>query len=288
VVFRQAQVLRRLYPRLVHYGMTRLGSTDVLRYLGRAVRLNGEVPQSFRGEVTSDLKWREEGVRIKHCVNGNSVQLYDKAFTSVGSVLRAEMTIHQEAEFRVYRRKEGDARGQKSWRPWRRGVADLYRRAEISRRAAERYLDALAEVDEQSNLEELVQRLGQPKQWKGRRVRALRQLADDRALLAAIRRGEFLRNGFGNRDLRKVFFAAPAQDGREERRRSARMRRQLRLLRAHGVIRKIAGTHRYHADRERTQGHRRHSRRAAHYSSKSNVAAAGRIKFVAPRKESTD
>ena len=104
-------MLRRLYPGLVHYGITTLGSTDVLRYLGRPVRLDGEVLKSFRGEVSSDLKWREEGVRIKHSVNGNSVKLYDKAFTAVGSVLRAETTIHHGGEFRVYRRKEGIAKG---------------------------------------------------------------------------------------------------------------------------------------------------------------------------------
>jgi len=183
VVFRQAHVLRRLYPRLVHYGITTLGSTDVLRYLGRPVRLDGAVPKSFRGEVSSDLKWREEGMRIKHSVNGNSVKLYDKAFTAVGSVLRAETTIHRGGEFRVYRRKEGDSKGKKSWRVLRGGVADLHRRAEISERAAERYLDALAGVDEQTTLQELLDRLGQPKQWKGRRVRALHPLGADRALL---------------------------------------------------------------------------------------------------------
>jgi len=245
VVFRQGAVLRRLYPRLVHYAMTTLGSADVLRYLGRPVRLDGEVPKSFRGEVTSDLKWREEGIRIKHSVNGNSVKLYDKAFTAVGSVLRAETTIHQGAEFRVYRSKEGDARGKKSWRVLRGGVADLYRRAEISRRAAERYLEALADVDEQSTLEELVQRLGQPKQWKGRRVRALRPFGDDRALLASVSRGEFTLNGFRNREVQKFFFPAAAKDPRQARRRSAWVSRQLRLLRAHGLIRKISGTHRY-------------------------------------------
>jgi hypothetical protein len=245
VVFRQASVLRRLYPRLVHYAMTTLGSSDVLRYLGRPVRLDGEVPKTFRGEVLSDLKDREEGVRIKHRVNGNSVKLYDKAFTAVGSVLRAETTIQQAGEFRVWRPKEGDARGQKSWRVLRSGVADLYRRAEISQRAAERYLDALAGVDEQTTLEELLARLGQRRSWKGRGVRALRPLEEDRALLAAVSRGEFTLNGFRNRDLRKFFFAVPAQNPREERRRSAWMSRQLRLLRAHGVIRKIASTHRY-------------------------------------------
>ena len=153
--------------------MTTLGSADVLRYLGRPVRLDGEVPKSFRGEVSSDLKWREEGMRIKHSVNGNSVKLYDKAFTAVDSVLRAETTIHRGGEFRVYRRKEGDSKGKKSWRVLRGGVADLHRRAEISERAAERYLDALAGVDEQTTLQELLDRLEQPKPWKGRRVRAL-------------------------------------------------------------------------------------------------------------------
>jgi hypothetical protein len=32
------------------------------------------------------------------------------AFTAVGSVLRAETTIHDGGEFRVYRRKEGESR----------------------------------------------------------------------------------------------------------------------------------------------------------------------------------
>ena len=245
VAFRQAQVLRRLYPRLVHYGITTLGSTDVLRYLGRPVRLDGEVPKSFRGEVSSDLKWREEGMRIKHSVNGNSVKLYDKAFTAVGSVLRAETTIHHGGEFRVYRRKEGDSKGKKSWRVLRGGVADLHRRAEISERAAERYLDALAGVDEQTTLQELLDRLGQPKQWKGRRARALHPLGADRALLETICRGEFVLNGFRNRDLQKFFFAEAAHDLREARRRSAWVSRKLRLLRAHGITRKVSGTYRY-------------------------------------------
>ena len=245
VVFRQAQVLRRWYPRLVHYGMTTLGSSDVLRYLGRPVRLDGEVPKSFRGEVSSDLKWREEGMRIKHSVNGNSVKLYDKAFTAVGSVLRAETTIHPGGEFRVYRRKEGDSQEKKSWRVLRGGVADLHRRAEISERAAERYLDALAGVDEQTTLQELLERLGQPQQWKGRRVRALHPLGD-RALLETICRGEFVLNGFRNRDLQKFFFAEAAQGLREARRRSAWVSRKLRLLRAHGITRKVSGTYRYH------------------------------------------
>jgi hypothetical protein len=245
VAFRRAAVLRRLYPQLVHYAMTTLGSRDILRYLGRPIRLDGEVPKSFRGDVVSDLKWREEGMRVKHSVNGNSVKLYDKAFTAVGSVLRAEVTMQYTEGFRVYRRKEGDRTGPKAWRGLRRGVADFPRRAAVSERAAERYLDALAVVDDQMTVQDLLTRLGQPRMWKGRRVRALDPLGQDRALLAAACRGEYVLNGFRNRDLQQVFFGAPADELRDRRRRSAWVSRKLRLLRAHGVIRKITGTYRY-------------------------------------------
>ena len=127
----------------------------------------------------------------------------------------------------------------------RGGVADLHRRAEISERATERYLDALAGVHEQTSLQELLDRLGPPQQWKGRRVRALHPLGGDRALLETICRGEFMLNGFRNRDLQKFFFPEATQDLREARRRSAWVSRKLRLFRAHGIIRKVSGTYRY-------------------------------------------
>jgi len=245
VAFRRAAVLRRLFPQLVHYAMTVLQSQDILRYLGRPVRMDGEVPKHFRGEVVTDLKVREEGMRVKHRVDSNSVKLYDKAFTVVGSVLRAEATLQDTSGFRVYRRKEGDRTGQKAWRVLRRGVADFPRRAAVSERAAERYLEALAWVDDEMTVQDLLARLSRPREWKGRRVRALDPLGQDRALLEAVCRGEFTLNGFRNRDLQAVFFGEPVDEVREKRRRSASISRKLRLLRAHGVIRKVVGTYRY-------------------------------------------
>jgi len=245
IVFREAAELRRLYPRLVHHAMTTFSSPDLMRYLGKRIPLSGEAPKRFSGEVVSDLKHRQEGVRIKHSVNGNSLKLYDQAFTVVGSVLRAETTVHNGEDFRVYRPKEGDPDGELAWRVMRRGVADLHRRAEVSRKAAERYLDAFASVEEHTTLEELIRRLGQPRRWRGRRVRALRPFADDRALLEAVSRGEFALNGFRNRDLQAIFFSCAAHSPVEARRRSAWVSRKLRLLRAHGLITKITGTYRY-------------------------------------------
>jgi hypothetical protein len=244
-VFQKAEELRRLFPRLVHHGITTFSCTDVMRYLGKPILLSGEVPKRFSGEVVSDIKHREEGTRIKHMINGNSVKLYDKAYTTPGSVLRSETTIHNGSDFRVYRSKEGDPNGKKSWRRMRRGIADLNRRAEVSRKSAERYLNAFANVEDDTTLEELIHKLGQPAYLKERRVRALRPFADDGELLHAISRGEFMINGFRNRDLQALFFSPAPTSVEEARRRSAWVSRQLRLLRAHGLITKITGTHRY-------------------------------------------
>ena len=64
--FRRREVLRRLYPRLVHHGMTSFGSGDVLRFLGRKLNRKGSINPEFEAEVMSDINEREEGVRLKH------------------------------------------------------------------------------------------------------------------------------------------------------------------------------------------------------------------------------
>lgn len=245
VVFRNKEDLSRLYPRLVHHGMTSFSCADVIRYLGKPTRLDGQIPRNFSGSVVTDLKCREEGVRLKHSVNGNSVKLYDKAFTAVGNVLRFETTIQNADDFRVFRPKQGDPEGQKQWRKLRRGIADLHRRAEISRKATERYADAYSTVEDDTTLEELIRRLEQHTQWNGRRVRALRPFGDDTPLLKAINRGEFTIAGFRNRDLQAIFYSTPASSPSEQRRRSAAISRKFRLLRAHGLISKVPHTHRY-------------------------------------------
>ena len=91
-----------------------------------------------------------------------------------GNTLRVETTIYNVADFRTYRKAEGDEDGKEKWLPMRKGVADLHRRAEVSETAKERYWNALASIDDSARVEELVRRLEQPFKWKGGRVRGLR------------------------------------------------------------------------------------------------------------------
>jgi hypothetical protein len=128
----------------------------------------------------------------------------------------------------------------------RKGIADLHRRAEVSQAANERYLDALAVVDDDTTLAELFDQGSKPVMWNGRRVRALDiGKSNDVALLQAISRGEFATNGFRNRDLRAALFHDATATKPVQRRNSARVSRQLRILRAHALIQKVPKTHLY-------------------------------------------
>ena len=243
--FPKQEDLRRLYPALLHHAITTFGSPNVLRILGKQTRLEGSVPGWYRGELFSDLKQRAEGIRIKHYVDGNSLKAYDKAYTPVGSLLRLETTINEVAGFQSYRPKEGDPDGPLAWRPIRRGVADLHRRAEISQKVGERYADALSSVEDTRRLAELTENLERSTKWQGRPVRGLRVLGEDNRLLLTVSRGEFNLNGFRNRDLQHLLYRGQPADAAEGKRRCGAISRKLRMLRAHGLIKKVPCTHRY-------------------------------------------
>jgi hypothetical protein len=242
IMFRSPQVLAALMPRLIRHGVETLTCVDVLRFLGRQEPTECGTAGHFKGEVLTDLKRRPEGARLLHRLNRNWIKMYDKQ----GSVLRIETVINDPRDMKVFRTKEGDQKGRRKWLQLRKGVADLHRRVEVSQKSNERYADSLATLKETQPLGELTERLSQPVTWQGRRARALNPLGEpDAGLLQAVARGEFLLNGFRNRDLRALLYAAEPKDEKEARRWSAAVTRKIRLLRAHGVIQKVSHTQRY-------------------------------------------
>ncbi len=91
-----------------------------------------------------------------------------------------------------------------------------------------------------------VAKLCQPVQRDGYRFRGLNPLSEpDATLLETVSRGEWTLNGFRNVDLRKFLYSSRARSPQQARQRSAAVSRKLRLLRAHGLIRKVPGSHRY-------------------------------------------
>jgi hypothetical protein len=234
VLFKNGSALAGLYPRLVEHARACFGAEDVFRFLGRKPSAN------FKGELHSHVQRRVEGVRIKHQMKSNKLKMYDKA----GRILRIETTINDPYEFRVWRPK-GKRRAM-AWQLLPKGVAWLWRYAEVSRAANSRYLEALLAVDDDSAARRLLDRATRPAELNGRRKRALQPLSPaDQQLFLAVMRGEHRLRGFRNRDLEQHLYAMPPQDRAEARRRCGRVTRLIQMLRAHGLVAKIPHTRRY-------------------------------------------
>ena len=243
LVFKEREVLAQIYPQFVRHGLTSFGSADIMRYLGHVVpATTGRVNGRFTGEAITSYQVRREGVRLKHLVGQNGIKAYDKH----GEGLRVETTLNAPEVFKIRRRATGKKHGKKGWRRLRRSVADAKPRAQLSQAANARYLQALAATAADRPLGQTAAPLTKRVRRQGRGYRALNPFAaKDAAVLALINRGEFTVEGLRNADLQAVLFSGSARTAKERRRRSAAASRYLRLLRAHRLIRKVPGRHRY-------------------------------------------
>jgi hypothetical protein len=244
VAFRSQGVLENWYDRWLRQAVLSYDRVAVLRFFGRPGRLYPQRRLSIETKVGDCF----EGKRIKHWVGPNSLKLYTHCH-----VLRPETTINDPTAIRVLRPLANDPEGPLAMRQMRRTVEDLPQRATFSQNVNERYLQALATTAETRTVKELAEpltcRVLEPRCKSGkpaRQVRGLNPLAKgDADLLTAISDPKWMIHDLRNRDLVAALYPTATEDAAERRRRSAHVTRQLRLLRAHGLLDKIAGTHRY-------------------------------------------
>ena len=213
-------------------------SPSVMKYLGRRDR-RGLPPN----EVISDYRSRYEGVRVKHWINYNSVKMYNKS----GSILRIETTINNTRDFKVFRHPDDDKGRPISWQKMRKGVSDLHRRCQVSQQCNQRYADALASAQIRVRLKEVTADACNKIVKDGRMYRGLNPFGkEDFRLLAFLAKGENAINGFRNHDLREWLYPESEQVvSNEKKKYSARTTRRIKLLRIHGLVRKVPRANRY-------------------------------------------
>lgn len=237
VLFDRPASLASFYPRLLEHASLCLSAEDVLSFLGRKLH------PSFAGAVETHVGKRVEGKRAKHSMKKNRLKMYDKA----GSVLRIETVINDPREFHVRRwRKTKSGTKELAWQPMCKGVAWLWRYAEVGQAANGRYLHAMAVVDDDGPARRLLDRVTKPVTNQGRRRRALQPMSpQDQALFLAVMRGGHRLQGFRNRDLVKELYPCATKDPVERRRRGAQVTRLIGLLRAHRLVAKTPRSRQY-------------------------------------------
>ena len=244
IMFRSATELDRLYPDLIYHAMKTSDSPSVMKYFGRRClsrsgRIKGRAPR----EVMSEFRKFYEGVRIKHWLNNNSVKMYNKS----GSILRIETTINYTREFKVYRHPDDDENRPVSWQNMRKGVSDLHRRCQISQQCNDRYADALTAAKVEEKLKEVTAPACNRIKKKGKTYRGLNPWQnEDYKLLTFLAKGENALRGFRNKDLRTCLYPQSKHLPKNQQRKySGRTTRRIKLLRMHGLIKKVAKENRY-------------------------------------------
>jgi hypothetical protein len=159
------------------------------------------------------------------------------------------MVINSPEEFKVRKKVARKGKQVMEWVPMRKGVAYLFRYQEVSRQANQRYLDALAVVDDPTPaIQELDNVTTRKSTASGRGVRAFNPLSRaDTQLFKAMMDGEHCIRGLSNADIRTRLEDSPhLRDlAHHPKRQSAKVSRILNRFHTHKLIAKIPRTRRW-------------------------------------------
>jgi hypothetical protein len=217
------------------------GTSDrVLRYMGRPVLANGQPHWAADPDLTSRVSLYYDGARIRHWVDGNSLKLYNEQ-----NMLRFEFTMNDPTKFKIHRTVEGSGSDEKKFRPMRKGIADIAVRTQICSSRIKNFTEQVASLEEDISIGELFSKVTKSITSKGKRYRGLDVTGKDLALLKTVADPKFLVDAITNKHLQKVLGATSWANGLNGSSLSGRISRHLRLLRQHGLIKKLPKQHKY-------------------------------------------
>lgn len=227
---------------LMRYAFMTGNMTNVMRYMDRPLTKAGkpraDCADDFKGRCTSF----NDGLCLRLWLNSNSVKIYNEQ-----NVLRVETTTNNPSIFKAYRHVKVDQPDTpKKLRPLHKSVADIPQTAAKAVEVNNRFMNQLAQCKEQTPASEIYDKVCKAINKNGKRVRALDPTGKDRTLLQAIGTPKLVLSGITNAALREIISGSPEYVGKTEKQISAKVSRQLRMLRDHGLIKKMPKQNRYY------------------------------------------
>lgn len=217
------------------------GTSDrVLRYMGKPVMKNGQPYPNANPQVMSRVNTWHDGMRIRHWLDQNSVKCYNEQ-----CVFRIEFTMNDPKKFLIYREVTGGKTGEKKQLAMRKGIADLVVRTQVCSDRIKNFTEHLATLKEEVTVGELVSGVSKAVKRKGKRYRGLEVTGKDVELLREIGDPKYNVEPISNKRLREALCKSEWSKGHSGRSLSARISRHLRLLREHGLIKKLPNQHKY-------------------------------------------
>jgi hypothetical protein len=240
-VFKSTEELAALMGDFQLHALITGNGKRILKYFGSPIRADGSPHQKTTPEIVSRTNSWYDGLRVRHWDDSNSVKLYNEH-----NVLRFEMTMNNPTKFKIHRCAEGQPKTEsKRFLPMRKGIADTAARFDVSNNVLNRFTEHMAAFESTERLHGVLEYAAFPLTHGGVRYRALDAFGKDRGLLSAVADPIHDVSGITNKALQKSLLGTPWAKGMDGRRLSARITRHLRLLREHGLIRKLPNQRRY-------------------------------------------
>ncbi|MFA5383252.1 MAG: hypothetical protein WC364_01040 [Eubacteriales bacterium] len=228
IVFKKQADLGPFYETLVSTAIHSVKPENIASFLGQ--KLHG----NYQGEMGNNFNIRILGTRIKHQMGAISIKMYDK----FGIVLRIETTTNNVSQFRHYREVQShDGSKENKVAPMKKNIYSLYILAQLLKDSNRRYLEFISTFDDPSDGVKKLDKISEPVKKDDRSYRGFNFFSHaDQKLFEVLARGEFNICGFQNKMVRKFIpELSPAS-----------VSRILKRLLLHGLIKKVAKTHKYY------------------------------------------
>jgi hypothetical protein len=237
VCFASQHALAGLFGRLLAFALLTFSPKKIFCYLGRKWH------ERFDGEVQTHYKSvREPGACIKHFLKRNWLKMYDK----LGLLVRVETVINQPGEFKVLRDcQHRDGTTSLGWFAMCKGVGNLHHYQSHALACNQRYLEALAAVDDPTPGYDDLKKLTEPQRHQGRSYAGFNPAREEEVrLFAAVLAGDHIAQGFRNQDIRAALYTEAAKDPLRQRH-SAAVGRLLKRLQVRGLVVKVPRSRRW-------------------------------------------
>lgn len=228
LVFKNKSTLQAFYPTLLETLIQAVKPADIATFLGR--KLHG----NYQDEMGNRFNKRWLGSRIKHQMGPVSIKMYDK----FGIVLRIETTVNNVSFFKQYRQvHHRDGTTSRKYAPMKKTIYSLSPLAEMLQAVHKRYLKFISDIDTPDAGLDNLHRLTETQHENDRRYKGFNLLSEeDSSFFRLLLRGEFVINGFSNKDLRQHL------SGKN----SGQVTRLFKRLRVHGLIKRAGKRYRYY------------------------------------------
>ena len=239
-IFDEPDVLTSYMGQLLRHAFITGTGERILRYMGHPVRENGQPYPSAKPEVITRLNSFYDGGRIRHWVGRNSLKFYNEQ-----NILRFEFTMNDPTKFKIHRTVEGSGSEEKKFLPMRQGIADIVPRTRICSSRINNLTEQMATLEDDITVGELIAKVTNPKVTGGKRYRGLDVTGKDLPLLKCIADPKYSVDAITNKDLQLSLGNTAWANSLSGRGLSGRISRHLRLLREHGLIKKMPKQHKY-------------------------------------------